>query len=296
MYLSVSLRRKTVLVALFLGLSMLYSCSSLMDEASMNQKSRVQIDVRTFHFDIENEDMRAASRSISDAATRLSFAVFDSNDALVGSVIHQQSADTGFGTVELELYPGAYKLVAVAHSGEANADIASITSVTLPGITFTDTFAKVQDLTVEADKDCSFTMQLPRVTSAFILRITDTPPANLKEIEVVVNSGGLPPTSLNLNPSTNLVTNNWKQTRTIAVADISNNLPVYFIGMYQATAVTVKATAYDTNGEIIISHTINNVSLVPNQKTIATGCFFNSQGVGSFTLNTTWSTDNEIEY
>lgn len=295
MYLSVFLRRKTALVALFLGLSMLYSCSSSMDEVSVNQKSRVRIDVRTFQFDIEDEPMRTA-RSISDAATRLSFAVFDSEGALVGSAIHQNSSADDFGTVELELYPGNYRMVAVAHNADEDAAITSTTSVTLPGTTFTDTFSKVQDLTVEPDEDCSFTMQLPRATSAFILRITDTPPTNLKEIKVIVNNLGYEPTSLKINPDTQLAENTWKQTRIIPVANLSNEEPIYFIKLYKATTVNIVATAYATDGSEIISHTINNVSLTPNQKTIATGHFFNPKVSGTFTLETTWSTDNEIEY
>ena len=298
MYLSFLVRKISMAIALVWGMCLLHACSSSMDEAPVNGKSRVQVDVRAFQFDIENEDMRAASRSISDAATRLSFAVFDAKDVLIDTAVYQQSDETGFGSVELELYPGTYKLVAVAHNGEADATIASTTSVTLPGTTFTDTFAKVQELTVEANKDCNFEMLLPRVTSAFILRVTDTPPTNLKEMEVIVNTGGFHPTSLDLNPSTNLVANNWKQTRTIAVADISKNVLIYFIGMFPTATwtVNVSATAKDTDGNEIISHTINNVSLAPNQKTIATGYFFKSEGLGSFVLETTWGEDNEIEY
>lgn len=296
MYLSFLVRKISMAIALVWGMCLLHACSSSMDESPVNRKSRVQVDVRAFQFDIENEDMRAASRSISDAASRLSFAVFDAKDALVGTAIHQQSADIGYGTVQLELYPGTYKLVAVAHNGEDDAAIASTTSVTLPGTTFTDTFAKVQELTVEADEDGSFIMQLPRVTSAFILRITDTPPANLKEMEVIVNSTGTVPGSLTMNPTDGLALGHWKQTRTIAVADISKDVPIYFIKQNAATVVNVKATAKDTAGNEIISHTINNVSLVPNQKTVATGCFFNSQASGTFTLDSAWDTDKNIEY
>lgn len=261
----------------------------------MVQKSRVQVNVSPFYFEIE--DMAPATRSeLSGAATRLSFAVFDSEGVLVGPALCQESSDEMFGTVELELFPGSYTLVAVAHNGPSAAVVNSTTSVTLPGTTFTDTFAEVASLTVESGKDCDVTMDLPRATSAFILRLTDTPPSDAKEIKVVVNFGGLPATSLDLNPDTRLVGNNWTQTRTIPIADISKDVPVYFIGMYPVSAVTVKATAYDTTGEEIISHTIPNVPLNPNQKTIASGCFFKSQGSSTFTVESTWSADKEIPY
>lgn len=282
------------LVALLLGLSTLVSCTLSVIEEPVEQKSRVLVDVRPFH--LAAEDFGAATRTADAPATRLSFAVFDKEGNLVESVMSLESADGSFGTVEMELYPGSYKMVAVAHSGDSDADVQSTTSVILPGSTFTDTFAKVQDLTVNSGEDCSLGMTLPRVTSAFVLRLTDTPPANVKEIQVIVNTSGLEPGSLDLNPTSGLVSNRWKQICTIPVADLSKDVPIYYIGMYPVTAVNVEATAIATDDTEIISHTINNVPLAPNQRTIATGTFFKSQGSGTFTIETTWGADKEVYY
>jgi len=282
------------LVALLLGLSTLVSCTLSVIEDPVEQKSRVLVDVRPFH--LAAEDFGAATRTADAPATRLSFAVFDKEGNLVESVMSLESADGSFGTVEMELYPGSYKMVAVAHSGDSDADVQSTTSVILPGSTFTDTFAKVQDLTVNSGEDCSLGMTLPRVTSAFVLRLTDTPPANVKEIQVIVNTSGLEPGSLDLNPTSGLVSNRWKQICTIPVADLSKDVPIYYIGMYPVTAVNVEATAIATDDTEIISHTINNVPLAPNQRTIATGTFFKSQGSGTFTIETTWGADKEVYY
>ena len=282
------------LVALLLGLSTLVSCTLSVIEEPVEQKSRVLVDVRPFH--LAAEDFGAATRTADAPATRLSFAVFDKEGNLVESVMSLESSDGSFGPVEMELYPGSYKMVAVAHSGDADADVQSTTSVILPGSTFTDTFAKVQDLTVNSDEDCSLGMTLPRVTSAFVLRLTDTPPANVKEIQVIVNTSGLEPGSLDLNPTSGLVSNLWKQICTIPVADLSKDVPIYYIGMYPVTAVNVEATAIANDDTEIISHTINNVPLAPNQRTIATGTFFKSQGSGTFTIETTWGADKEVYY
>jgi len=282
------------LLTLLLGLSALASCTLSVIEEPVEQKSRVLVDVRPFH--LAAEDFGAATRAADAPATRLSFAVFDKEGNLVESVMSLESADGSFGTVEMELYPGSYQMVAVAHSGDSDADVQSTTSVILPGSTFTDTFAKVQDLTVNSGEDCSLGMTLPRVTSAFVLRLTDTPPANVKEIQVIVNTSGLEPGSLDLNPTSGLVSNLWKQICTIPVADLSKDVPIYYIGMYPVTAVNVEATAIATDDTEIISHTINNVPLAPNQRTIATGTFFKSQGSGTFTIETTWGADKEVYY
>ena len=288
----------TIIVGIVMVASwMLSACLGPVIDEPVESKSRVVVDVRTFSLGFEEFEAKTGNTP----ATRLSFAVFDTKGTLVGTAIHQESSDESFGTFELELYPGNYTLVAVAHNGDADAVITSPTSVSLPGTTFTDTFTKVQNLTVESGKDCNLSMTLPRVTSAFVLRLAATPPANVKEIKVIVNTGGfllsqVNPSTLGINPETGLASNNWKFTHTIPIADISKDLLLYFIGQNNPTAVNIKATAYATDGTEIISHTLNNVSLVPNRKTIATGNFFKSQGSGSFTFGSTWNPDNEMNY
>lgn len=64
------------------------------------------------------------------------------------------------------------------------------------------------------------------------------------------------------------------------------------MSMLPVSVINVKATAYDSEGMEIISHTIESVTMTPNKKTIATGRFFVSQGSGSFTLASTWDSDN----
>lgn len=294
----ISLKQITTVITIFFGLSTLLSCTQPVIEDVVKQKSHVTVDVRAFYFELE--EFGSNTRTGSSPATRLSFAVFDSEGALVETVIHQKSSSETFGTIKMELFPGEYQMVAVAHNGDADVEIKSVTSVILPGFTFTDTFAKVQSLTVESGKDNSLSMNLPRLTSAFVLRLTDTPPADAKEIQVVVNTGGIEPTSLEIDPTSGLAKNNWRQACTIPIGDLvaGNDVPIYFIGLFQTEPwpVTVKATAYATDGTEIIIHTINNVPLVANQKTIATGNFFKSQSSGTFTINSTWDTDKEISY
>jgi len=284
----------TIIVGIVMVASwVLSACLGPVIDEPVESKSRVVVDVRTFSLGFEEFETKTGNNS----ATRLSFAVFDTKGTLVGTAIHQESSDESFGTFELELYPGNYTLVAVAHNGDADAVITSPTSVTLPGTTFTDTFTKVQNLTVESGEDYNLSMTLPRVTSAFVLRLADTPPTNAKEIIVEVNNTGNEPTSLGINPSTGLALGHWKQICTIPIADFSSDVPIYFVKMFEEDiVVSVKATAYATDGTEIISHTINNVSLVPNRKTIATGNFFKSQGSGSFTFGSTWNPDNEMNY
>ena len=146
-------------------------------------------------------------------------------------------------------------------------------------------------------EDCNLGMTLPRVTSAFVLRLVDTPPSSSDEIEVVLNTGGLAPSSLGFDPSSGLASNNRKLSCRLPAEDFaSGDVPIYFMSMFPVSVINVKATAYDSDGEEIISHTIESVTMTPNKKTIATGRFFVSQGSGSFTLASTWDSDNNVSY
>ena len=284
-----------VLISLFF----FSSCTNTAEEALEEQKSRLTVDFNTFQVEVEGVSRNSSEESIlSEAAERLSFAIFDAEGNLVGDAIHQEYSDDDFGSVQMELYSGEYTLVALAHSGNDDATITSATSATLPGTTLSDTFAKVQTLTVTSGEDCSLDMTLTRITSAFILKLTDeTLPDNLKEIKVVINASvGNNPTSLDVNPSTGLALANWRQEGVIPKANLSDDNLIYFIGMIKDASVTVKATAYDTDNKKIVTRTLNNVSLKPNHKTVATGKFFVPPTSGNLGVDNTWGDDNHIEY
>ena len=290
----------TFLISLFF----FCSCTNTTEEA-VEQKSRVTVDFSTFQ--VEVEDMSRSSRTapeLSDVADHLSFAVFKSDGITLvdETTIHQQKISSGadFGSVEVELYPGNYKMVVVAHSGSGDAEIESATSVILPGTTYTDTFTQVADFTVVSNQNSNLSKTLNRITSAFILKMNDTPPANASRIEVILNNGAPAPNPLRINPGTGLAENNWLQTRSFTPEEITNETTpahVYYISKSLPFALTVKATAYDSADEEIIRHIIPDVPLTPNKKTVATGTFFQSSASGFFTITSDWdSDDEEIEY
>lgn len=282
----------TPLIALLLALCTFISCSKPIEESPVEEKSHITVYVSPFSLSME--EMGATRADLTAAATRLSFAVFNTEGKMVFSV-QQNSKEANFGQVRMELNSGSYKMVAVAHNGEGEATITSTTSVTLPGTRFTDTFTKVEDFTVEKGKDCSFTMTLNRVTSAFILRISDKAPEEAKEIEVILNNGGDTTKPLMLNPTSRLTSVSYSQTCTIPISDVSSNVPIYFIGNFNPVAVVVKITAYDEEGKEIISHKLQNVPLKANETTTATGNFFTPKVSGTFTVSD-WGADNKFPY
>ena len=251
-------------LTLLVSLIFMQSCSKVTVVEHEEEKSHVQITVSPFTLTMEDMGTTTRSSNLSDLATRLSFAVFDSKGTLVDEVVHQVSSASDFGVINLELYPGSYMMVAVAHSGADNAEVKSINSVTLPGNTFTDTFSAMNVFTVKSGEDYNLDMSLPRLTSVFAFQ---------------------------LNPTTGYVVGDWTFTYTIPAAKFKEENPIYFIQKSGKTEVDIEATAYDNDGEVIISHTISNVSLVPGKKTTATGYFFKSAVSGSFKVNGAWTTE-----
>ena len=60
--------------------------------------------------------------------------------------------------------------------------------------------------------------------------------------------------------------------------------------------INVTVTAYNVSNQVIASHTLTNVPMKQNRRTIATGKFFSASGSGSFTFNTAWETGANMEY
>lgn len=284
-------------LTLLVSLIFMQSCSKVTVVENEETKSHVQITVSPFTLTMEDMGTTTRSSNLSDLATRLSFAVFDSKGELVDVVIYQEISQDDFGTINLELYPGSYKLVAVAHNGDEDATISSISSVTLPGNNFTDTFSDVVELTVEANQDCSKEMLLPRATAAFVLKLLDAPPANVAKIKVVVNANATDVGPLEIEPKGRVATKNLKQTREIPIANLNEEgITVYYICMTNEQQLAVKATAYDADNKEIISHTLSGVLLKTNKQTTATGYFFKSTGAASITVNGTWGEGINISF
>ena len=289
----------TPLIALLLALCTFISCSKPIEESPIEEKSHVTVNVSPFSLSME--EMGATRAALKDAATSLSFAVFNTEGNLVNKlVVHQKSQDERFGMVQFDLSPGTYTMVAVAHNVSDYVAITSTSSVTLPGTYFSDTFSKIQKLTVVSGQDYILDMDLPRITSAFILKISDVAdaPEDLSMIQVKLNtSGSTPkPSSLVFDPSSGCATESWVQERMFPATNLSSGIPIYFIGKESSCEVDITATAYNDKNEVIMSHTLQKVPLKANQKTIATGKFFETKVVGAFTLNTTWETDKDFSY
>ena len=249
------------------------------------------------------QDFTRGAVPLKDQCSRLSVAVFDEDDAKVGSVKSQKAGDSGFGTVSLSLQEGVYTIVAVAHNGEGNATITSPTKVTFPSNKMTDTFCYCGELEVTGDM-ISQELQMQRVVAMMRLTLTDEHlPADVARLKFYYTGG-----SSTLNPRTGYGCVNSKQTEYRAAVLDGSAVKVYDIYTApheQNDVLKLTITAQDAgNEDIRVFDAMENIPVTRNKITTWEGSLFGggsgggggstSEGGVGLSLDTQW--DGTISY
>lgn len=216
--------------------------------------------------------------NVSKDVTRLSFSVFNSSNECVHSET-QKEGDENFGTLSsFKLTAGTYTLVAVAHKASNDESAcATITSPTVVSMTedyLHNTYAGVQSLTLSNTYDGTkkdVTMTLNLCVTRVQVNILDQLPANLGKVVVDVNTGTgktAAPNNFSFNPQEPLFATDasfertWERTSfesligreqiKFAVTAMMNEYP---------KNISTKITAYDQEGNQMITRTFDNVTV-----------------------------------
>jgi len=253
--------------------------------------------------DFTTRASRRTVASLTDQCSRLSVAVFDEDDAKVGSTKSFKSTDANFGTVNLSLPDGTYTIVAIAHnSTEGNATITSPTKVTFPSNKMTDTFCYCGELVVDGD-GINEELQMQRVVAMMRLTLTDEQlPANVARLKFYYTGG-----SSTLNPRTGYGCVNSKQTEyraTVAGGEAVKVYEIYTAPHEQSDVLKLTITAQDVgNEDIRVFDAMENIPVTRNKITTWEGSLFDGGGTGGgatseggigLTLDTQW--DGTINY
>ena len=252
----------------------------------------------------QQQGFTRAATALTDQCSRLSVAVFDEDDAKVGSTKSFKSTDANFGTVNLSLPEGTYTVVAIAHnSTEGNATITSPTKVTFPSNKMTDTFCYCGELVVDGD-GINEELQMQRVVAMMRLTLTDEQiPDNVARLKFYYTGG-----SSTLNPRTGYGCVNSKQTEYRATAVGGEAVKVYEIYTApheQSDVLKLTITAQDAgNEDIRVFDAMENIPVTRNKITTWEGSLFGggggkgggstSEGGIGLTLDTQW--DGTISY
>ncbi|MDO4802914.1 MAG: FimB/Mfa2 family fimbrial subunit [Prevotellaceae bacterium] len=290
-------------IAVLIGLATTFTSCSHDEIYSSSEKSKVSLTLH--HFGIENAPFTRASET--QAPHRIVFMAFDSSGKAVYDST-QVSSQEGFGSLSFELSPGAYTFVAVAHDvSKAISDpavAASITSnslATMPEALVQDAFSKTMNVTIKSGESFSADMSLPRIISSFDIYLNDKVPEGTKMFKIIANtSGSATSGNASFNPSTGLATTDRQYVKevniTAGIGRNNNHIDLNLFLNANEQTIDITATAYNVDGQVIASHTLENVPMKRNRKTIAKGNFFTEKGSGSITFSTNWDTEFEAKY
>ena len=246
--------------------------------------------------DFTTRASRRTVASLTDQCSRLSVAVFDEDDAKVGSTKSFKSTDANFGTVNLSLPEGTYTVVAIAHNAtDGNATITSPTKVTFPSNKMTDTFCYCGELVVDGD-GINEELQMQRVVAMMRLTLTDDQiPSDVARLKFYYTGG-----SSTLNPRTGYGCVNSKQTEYRSVIG-DDGQPVKVYEIYTAPheqndILKLTITSQDADNSVISEFSpMENIPVTRNKITTWEGSLFGGSNGGSalsggigLTLDTAW--------
>ena len=135
------------------------------------------------------------SLPLNERFTRMSMVLYQ-NDVRV-DYVNQTNTDKDFGTMSVDLEPGTYQLVVLAHSGTRSPTTTNCHKISFSA-PLTDVFSYYGEVTVgkEASK---ITVQLTRAVAKIQLNITDDIPADVSFFNFIYKGA-----SVSFDPATNI--------------------------------------------------------------------------------------------
>ena len=253
-------------------------------------------------FSIEKTPFETFTRTaapVSEACTRLNFAIYDEGGSRVKQV-NQSSAEADFGKASFQLEPGTYQLVVVGHSASGNPTMTDPTKVQFTNATgYTDTYLCYANVTIGEDK-VDYKVSLDRITALCRFVLTDTEiPAEVKKMHFYYTGG-----SGAFNAQTSLGCVNSKQDVKFDVSASQKQFDLYTFP-YKSTEGTIHlvVSALDASGVEILQREFD-VSIEKNYITWVSGSFFGSSGsdptggagITSVTVNTDWAGETHVTF
>lgn len=257
------------------------------------------------------------SPSLKDTIDVLYYNVYEPATRKVIRQFTQYSTAAGFGAIKDSIAAGSYVItIAGGKTGllssalnnlynyDSNgtsslSDVNFFYSSTLsyPLMTaWNDTFYKQFNMDVPAATAGVQQVSLDRIVSQVQVNLTDTIPANVASIDVVIsndyNSTEIIPTDSTTSYTIENFPYQAKYTAPVAVSQRGQpnfQITTYTINYF--TPFTVTLNAYDAAGNRVAFKTITNVTCVKNMRTVLTGKLFNGTVTTGFgvTANQAWA-------
>lgn len=202
--------------------------------------------------------------------THLCFVLYQGG-AKVASVA-QTAADDGFGQASLQLSPGSYELLVLAHSSDGNPTLTTPEKLQFTNaMGFSDTFYSYGSLQVSSEPQ-THNITLTRATAMVRFVIDDQLPSSVAKIRLYYTGG-----SGALNAKTGLGCVASKQSVMVDAAEVDGppyTFDLYTIPREASASLTLTVTAYNAQDVIVKERQFKDVTVERNMITEFSGSFF----------------------
>lgn len=295
--------KHSVLIASIL----LAACTSCSKDNELNE----QVVERLVPVTVQVSDFSMSMEEISGGATRATSSVANYNGVKVITLAFyagdtevykstqlraNESTYTTFGEFACSLPMGSYTMVVLGYGGENAMTLSSKNCASFPSTDrVRETFVYTENVNVTNTASLELSATLNRVVSQLGVISTDSRTTNAAKIRTTFSAGGQA-----VDPTTGLSTTNTGFSNTIdAIGAVGSNSSIgsyIFLSSDQQT-MDITIDVLDENNNSLSQKVVNNVPLRRNQRTILKGSLYTSApGSASFSVETTWLSENNIEF
>lgn len=236
--------------------------------------------------------------NLSEACTWINYAIYDAEgNGLVKPQINQKSNDDSFGTLNMKLEEGNYRLVVMAHSSTSNPKLDNPSKIDIPsnskGRRITDTFLSSSVITVTKGMQ-PLSINLDRMVARFEIRLVgDSIPGVVTRFEFEIGKDG----SFSLNANTGYGVKTARgYTDKVNVQPGDSVIGVYTFVSEGSTATRIKVVAIDSLECEYGSWDFEDVPITRNRITVYKGALFADEVINtqaSISLNDEWAGTDE---
>lgn len=230
------------------------------------------------------------SLPLKDRFTRMTMVLYQ--DDVRVDYVNQENSDPGFGTMSVDLDPGTYQLVVLAHSGQRSPTTTNCHKISFSA-PLTDVFSYYGDVVIgkEASK---ITVQLTRAVAKIQLNITDEIPEGVSFFNYIYKGA-----SVSFDPATQIgVVSSTRRNVEIEKAEGVKTFELYTFVSSDNQTVDWDFAGYSELNEVIGSKKFSDIPVSLRKVTKIDSRVFDGVIEGptdiTFTFDDTW--DGVVDY
>ena len=224
------------------------------------------------------------SLPLKDRFTRMTMVLYQ--DDVRVDYVNQENSDPGFGTMSVDLDPGTYQLVVLAHSGQRSPTTTNCHKISFSA-PLTDVFSYYGDVTIGKEAS-EKTVQLTRAVAKIQLNITDEIPEGVSFFNYIYKGA-----SVSFDPATQIgVVSSTRRNVEIEKAEGVKTFELYTFVSSDNQTVDWDFAGYSESNEVIGSKKFSDIPVSLRKVTNIDSRVFDGVIEGptdiTFTFDDTW--------